>query len=77
MTMGAGKTFTAVSREFQDYATPDDGRKFTQIYNVQYLTSNILDPVCRVSITTIQRLYSMLKDEPEFNPDELVNKMEN
>lgn len=47
-------------REFQDYDTPDDGRKFTQIYNVQHLTSNNLDPVNKVCITTIQRLYSML-----------------
>jgi type I restriction enzyme R subunit len=27
-------------REFQQYATPDDGRKFTELYNVQHLTSN-------------------------------------
>jgi type I restriction enzyme R subunit len=47
-------------REFQQYVTPDDGRKFTELYNVQRLTSNTLDPVNRVCITTIQRLYSML-----------------
>ena len=46
--------------EFQMYATPDDGRKFTELYNVQHLTSNALDPVSKVCITTIQRLYSML-----------------
>ena len=50
-------------REFQQYVTPDDGRKFTELYNVQHLTSNTLDPVNRVCITTIQRLYSMLKGE--------------
>jgi type I restriction enzyme R subunit len=53
--------------EFQQYITPDDGRKFTELYNVQHLTSNTLDPVSRVCITTIQRLYSMLKGEPEFD----------
>jgi type I site-specific restriction endonuclease len=54
-------------REFHQYVTPDDGRKFTELYNVQHLTSNTLDPVSRVCITTIQRLYSMLKGEPEFD----------
>jgi len=54
------------SQEFQQYRTPDDGRKFTELYNVQRLTSNKIDPVSRVCITTIQRLYSMLKGEPEF-----------
>lgn len=47
-------------REFQQFVTPDDGRKFTEIYNVQHLQSNALDPVSRVCITTIQRLYAML-----------------
>jgi type I restriction enzyme R subunit len=56
-------------REFQQYATPDDGRKFTELYNVQHLTSNTFDPVSRVCITTIQRLYSMLRGEAEFDPE--------
>jgi type I restriction enzyme R subunit len=49
--------------EFQQFAAPDTGRKFTEVYNVQHLTSNNLDPVCRVTICTIQRLYSMLRGE--------------
>ena len=48
-------------KEFKQYATPDDGRKFTELYNVQRLTSNTIDPVNRVCISTIQRIYSMLK----------------
>jgi len=56
-------------REFQQYITPDDGRKFTEFYDVQHLTTNTLDPISRVCITTIQRLYSMLKGEPEFEPE--------
>lgn len=56
-------------KEFQQYRTPDDGRKFTELYNVQHLTSNTLDPVCRVTITTIQRLYSMLRGEPEISEE--------
>jgi type I restriction enzyme R subunit len=49
--------------EFQQFATPDTGRKFTELYNVQHLTSNQLDSVSRVTICTIQRLYSMLRGE--------------
>ncbi len=54
-------------REFQQYVTPDDGRKFTELYNVQHLNSNTIDPVSRVCITTIQRLYSMLSNEFDYD----------
>ncbi|MFH1252431.1 MAG: type I restriction-modification enzyme R subunit C-terminal domain-containing protein [bacterium] len=50
--------------EFANYRTPDDGRLFTELYNVQLLSTNIIDPVNKVCITTIQRLYSMLRGEP-------------
>jgi type I restriction enzyme R subunit len=53
--------------EFKQYVTPDDGRKFTELYNVQHLTTNTLDPVSRVCITTIQRLYSMLRGDVELD----------
>ncbi len=55
-------------KEFQQYAVPDTKRKFTEEYNVQRLQSNVLDPVAKVCITTIQRLYSMLKGEPDLDP---------
>ncbi|SRR5579884_736476 len=55
-------------KEFQQFRTPDDGRTFTELYNVQHLTSNKLDPVSRVAITTIQRLFSMLKGDPDLDP---------
>lgn len=55
-------------KEFQQYDTPDDGRKFTELYNVQHLTSNRIDPVARVVITTIQRLYSMLRGDEQLDP---------
>ncbi len=55
-------------KEFQQYEPPDDNKKFTQLYNVQHLSSNKLDPVARVCITTIQRLYSMLRGE-ELDPE--------
>ena len=56
-------------KEFQQFVTPDDGRKFTELYNVQHLQSNVLDDVSRVCITTIQRLYSMLRGEEMFDPE--------
>ena len=54
-------------REFQQYVTPDDGRKFTELYNVQQLQSQTLDPVAKVVISTVQRMYSILQGEPEFD----------
>jgi len=57
-------------KEFQSYTTPDDGRKFTELYNVVNLAHNTVDPVNKVVITTIQRLYSILKGEDEL-PEEL------
>ena len=95
MTMGAGKTFTAVNavyrlirhagaqrvlflvdranlgvqavREFEGFDTPDDGRKFTELYNVRRLTSSRLDMAAegatKVHVSTIQRLYSLLRGE--------------
>src|SRR6266536_2600466 len=56
--------------EFQQYVTPDDGRKFTELYNVQHLQGNSIDAVAKVCITTIQRLYSVLSGEPEPEPAE-------
>jgi len=55
-------------KEFQQFVTPDDGRKFTELYNIQHLQSSKLDLVSRVCISTIQRLYSMLKGE-ELDPE--------
>ena len=55
-------------REFQGFTTPDDGRKFTELYNVQLLQSSRIDPVSRVCISTIQRVYSILKGE-ELDPE--------
>ncbi|MCA3087889.1 MAG: DEAD/DEAH box helicase family protein, partial [Rhodocyclaceae bacterium] len=43
---------------------PDDGRKFTELYNVQRLASPNIDPHAQVCICTIQRMYSLLSGEP-------------
>jgi len=55
-------------KEFQAFVTPDENRPFTELYNVQHLQSNKLDDVSKVCITTIQRLYSMLKGEEQLDP---------
>ena len=56
-------------REFQQFSTPGDGRKFTELYNVQLLSSNRIDPATRVVITTVQRLFSMLRGDEELGED--------
>jgi type I restriction enzyme R subunit len=54
-------------REFRNYQTPDDGRRLEELYNIQHLQSNVLDPVSKVCISTIQRIYSMLTGK-ELDP---------
>lgn len=46
--------------EFQNFSVPWDGRKFTELYNVQNMSSNKIDDIPKVTISTIQRMYSML-----------------
>lgn len=50
-------------QEFQIYQPNDDNRKFTELYNVQLLKSSYIAPDSQVAISTIQRLYSILKGE--------------
>jgi type I restriction enzyme, R subunit len=50
-------------QEFQAYTPPDDGRKFTELYNVQRLMSSSIDPHAQICISTIQRMYSILSNE--------------
>lgn len=57
-------------REFDHFEVPGTGRKFSEIWNVQLLNSNKIDPVARVVITTVQRMYSILKGEDELQADE-------
>jgi len=55
--------------EFQTFSVPGDGRKFTELYNVQHMSSNSIDRVSRVTISTIQRLFSTLKGETELDEE--------
>ena len=67
-------------QEFMAYLPNDDNRKFTELYNVQRLTSQHVASDAQVCISTIQRLYSILKGEEldesneEENPAEHVIK---
>lgn len=56
-------------KEFEGYRTPDDNRKFTELYNVQRLQSATVGSSSKVVISTIQRFYSILKGEPEFDEE--------
>jgi len=50
-------------QEFISYLPNDDNRKFTELYNVARLQSSYIPPDSQVYITTIQRLYAILKGE--------------
>ena len=64
-------------QEFMAYVPCDDNRKFTELYNVQRLTSSYVAKDSQVCISTIQRMYSLLKGQEmdgaaeETNPAEL------
>jgi len=49
--------------EFHQYLPQDDNRKFTELYTVQRLRSPHVPTDGQVCISTIQRLYSILKGE--------------
>ena len=63
-------------KEFQGYRTPDDNRKFTELYNVQRLTSDTINDSSKVVISTIQRLYSILRGEPLAPEEEEESRFE-
>ncbi len=47
-------------REFRDFTTPDDGRKLTDLYNVDKLTGAGMVGSSKVVISTIQRVHAVL-----------------
>ncbi|MEZ5380985.1 MAG: type I restriction-modification enzyme R subunit C-terminal domain-containing protein [Microthrixaceae bacterium] len=56
-------------KEFQGFDVPGTGRKFSELYNVQHLTANVVDPVSKVCIGTIQRVYSILRGDDTFEEE--------
>ena len=65
-------------KEFQQYTSPYNNFKFTEEFIVQRLSSNTLNTTSRVCISTIQRLYSMLKgtELPEEIDEESAEGLE-
>lgn len=61
---------------FMNFQPNDDNRKFTELYNVQRLTSSYIASDSQVCISTIQRLYSILKGEELEESAELDNPNE-
>jgi len=65
-------------QEFMGYTPSDDNRKITELYNVRRLNSKYVPPDSQVCISTIQRMYSILKGEEldetaeQINPHEYV-----
>jgi type I restriction enzyme, R subunit len=55
--------------EFDKFIIPETQRKFPAEYNVQHLTSNTVDPTSRVCISTVQRIFSILKGEPDLDAE--------
>lgn len=64
-------------QEFMTFQPNDDNRKFTELYNVQRLSSSYIASDSQVCISTIQRLYSILKGEELDESAELDNPNEN
>jgi len=63
-------------QEFMKYQPKDDNRKFTELYNVQRLSSSYIASDSQVCISTIQRLYAILKDDELDESAELENPNE-
>jgi len=63
--------------EFQNYRTPDNGRRFTEIYNVDKLTGAGMLGSSKVVVSTIQRVFRALSgdqvpDQNDPNLDDYV-----
>lgn len=56
--------------EFRRFTTPDDGRKLSDIYNVDRLGAAGLQETSSVVICTIQKMYSLLRGEALSDDDQ-------
>ena len=70
-------------QEMMSYLPNDDNRKFTELYTVQRLQSSYVAKDAQVCISTIQRMYSILKGQEldstleDLNPAELLIRPKN
>jgi len=63
-------------KEFQNFLPPGTANRFTDTYIVQHLHGNRIDRDAKVVITTIQRLYSMLRGKELDESEEDVSGFE-
>ncbi len=56
--------------EYENYQTPDDGRKFTELYNVNRLRRGPMPEATSVAISTIQRVFRALRNEEVGDTDD-------
>jgi type I restriction enzyme R subunit len=55
--------------EFDKFTIAETQRKFPAEYNVQHLAANTVDTASRVVISTIQRVFSILRGDQELDPE--------
>jgi len=63
-------------QEFMAFLPSESNRKFTELYNVQRLTSSYIASDSQVCISTIQRMYAILKGEELDEGAEVTNPNE-
>ncbi len=63
-------------KEFQNYHPPGTANRFTDTYIVQHLAGNRIDPDAKVVISTIQRMYSLLRGRELDATDEDASAFE-
>jgi type I restriction enzyme R subunit len=56
--------------EYENYQTPDDSRKFTELYNVTRLRRDPMPDATDVAISTIQRVFRALRNEEVADTDD-------
>lgn len=61
---------TQTLKEFQQFQPPEERHTFDKLYNIAFPRRNSFDPINRVVITTIQRLYSVLTKQEELAQDD-------
>jgi type I restriction enzyme R subunit len=62
--------------EFLNFRPTDDSRRFPEIYQIDRLSSSFIEPESKVVISTIQRLYAILRGEDLNSAEETVNPHE-
>jgi type I restriction enzyme R subunit len=56
-------------QEFDSFDVPETNRKFPTEYVIQHLKTNTVDTTARVCISTVQRIYSILRGDEELDPE--------